>query len=89
MKKSHRARLNLLFDLTRQDCAFAGQPIEVASNFVLTMFPDIEMTTWCRAADVKFVINKNPDPAFRSPTTVIFYYDPPIILPEAIDEDEY
>ncbi len=62
-----------IIDDLRATGPYSGQPIEIASDHLLEyVFTNVDMNTWCKAVGVVYEINKEPDPAFRSKTTIIF-----------------
>lgn len=67
-------RRKLLEDILHEpDPRYQGQPLELpADKIVQQMFRTITIPEWCQAVGITFTVNKNPDPAFHSPTTIIF-----------------
>lgn len=84
MKKPNSVELRraLLNDILYEDDPnYAGTPLELPTSPLLeTAFVDITLVEWCRAVGVTFTVNRNPDPAFNSKTTLLFQSIPNLKL---------
>lgn len=82
------SRRKLLEDILYEpDPAFAGTPLELPSQpLIQQCFTDVTIPEWCKAVGLLYHINPRPDPAFRSPTTIIFRCRAKLL--DNCDEDE-